>query len=361
MIPDDTGSGINVTKYLVNSSTWSNYNGVFQINDSGQHLVEYYSTDRAGNIEAVKSIILKIDTTDPVSSSNLVGTIGSDGWFVTTVGVNLTAFDEISGISSIIYRLDGLEERTYIEALVVSAEGPHTLHYYSLDVAGNIENEHLLQFKIDTVAPESLASINGSVGEGGWYTSAVELTIIAKDSASGVSQTYIRLDSGDWRLYSGQIAVDKCGPHLLEFYSKDRVGNIESVQLVDFRVDFDAPTILIQKDGRIFTTSEIRLNWTASDNTSQVSTIELSIDGKPFQIFGGTQSNITLQSLNDGQHSLAIRVTDFAGNNVVRVLSFTIDTNPFSPQGPFGPTLLIGTVLAVALFVGFVIIFFRRR
>ena len=535
LTPNDLWSVVNETKYWVDSSPWMNYDGAFQISTDGRHVVSVYSTDYAGNVEAVKSITVMIDMSDPVLSSNLIGTKGSNDWFTSGVRISINASDEISGVHSIIYRLDGSADKTYCGEINVSKEGTHSLNYYSVDVAGNTGIGHSIDFMIDTVAPHSSASLNGSLGDGGWYTSPVDLTvntndnisgalvtymrvndgdwcersnghfgdgvyrvefysidnagncepiqslmvksdldmpstshhdvgtlaesgwftsdvsmnltaedtgsavkstvyridggnwttydgnilfddegvhlieyqsldlagnqeplrsstikldktvpissahiqgnegmggwynsgllicINASDSVSGIATQYYRLDTGDWHAYSEQIMVDSNGTHLLEFYSQDRAGNIEPVERLELRIDNDIPTIATNIEGRIFTTSEVSLNWTTEDNTSDIGLIELSIDGQSYQMLNGSQRSITLHGLADGSHSLEIRVTDFSGNQAVSELNFTVDTNALSPQGPYGLTLLICLVVIVVATVAVGILRFRRR
>jgi len=187
---------------------------------------------------------------------------------------------------------------------------------------------------------------------GGWYVSALLINISAADNVSEVASIDYCLDSGDWHIYTGQFAVESCGAHLIQFYSKDMAGNLEQTRQVTFRIDSDAPIVTTKLNGHVFTSSQLLFNWTCIDNISGVGSIELSIDGAPYRMYGGTQSNITFQGLSDGQHSLSIRVTDLAGNKAVSAIGFIVDTNPISPQGPYGPVPLIVLVIAAVLGIG---------
>ncbi len=60
------GSGILKTEYsLDNGQTWQLYNQPFVLSDEGEHELWYMSTDRAGNIEKINKITIKIDKTPP--------------------------------------------------------------------------------------------------------------------------------------------------------------------------------------------------------------------------------------------------------------------------------------------------------
>jgi hypothetical protein len=51
----DTQSGVNYTKYQVDSGGWTTYSTPFVVTANGTHVVSYYSVDNAGNIETTKT------------------------------------------------------------------------------------------------------------------------------------------------------------------------------------------------------------------------------------------------------------------------------------------------------------------
>jgi cytochrome c len=57
---DGSGSGVGLTEYRINGSAWQPYPAPFTIVADGQYTVEYRSVDKAGNVEAAKSLIVKI-------------------------------------------------------------------------------------------------------------------------------------------------------------------------------------------------------------------------------------------------------------------------------------------------------------
>jgi peptide/nickel transport system substrate-binding protein len=52
----DATSGVNTTLYRIDGGAWLTYAGVFNVTATGNHTIEYYSTDEAGNAEGVKTI-----------------------------------------------------------------------------------------------------------------------------------------------------------------------------------------------------------------------------------------------------------------------------------------------------------------
>ncbi|MBC7081009.1 MAG: PKD domain-containing protein [Thermoplasmatales archaeon] len=61
----DATSGVNKTFYRLDGGNWTVYNGTFNISSEGIHLLEFYSTDVAGNSEEIKNVTIKIDKTSP--------------------------------------------------------------------------------------------------------------------------------------------------------------------------------------------------------------------------------------------------------------------------------------------------------
>jgi hypothetical protein len=355
---DDGTSGISHTYMRVNEGEWILGN-TSQFSDGVYH-IEFYSTDVAGNSGPIGNVTVMSDLEAPLTTSHAMGTLSENGWFTSNVSLALAANDDVSGVDSIFYRLDGGDWIAYVGSIAFDKEGSSLIEYRSLDIAGNQEPLRSYEVKVDKAAPDSSVQITGESGAGGWYVSSLLINISAADEVSGVSSIDFRLDSGNWLSYAGQIAVGSCGAHLLQFRSKDIAGNVEAVKEVGFDIDSEMPTVSTQIDGRVFTANQISFNWTSNDSTSGVGAIELSLDGAAYQVLEGTQSNFTLQDLGDGQHLLSIRVTDLAGNKVVKELSFVVDTNPLSPQGPYGPSVLIA-LIGVAILVAVLLIRWARR
>ncbi|GAH61864.1 unnamed protein product, partial [marine sediment metagenome] len=115
---DDT-SGVGSTWYMLDSGISKLYTVPFTVSSEGEHTVEYYSLDNAGNKEDTKSVDLKIDKTSPATEHEFDGVIGKEGWFVSDVIVTLSAIDATSGVNYTKYKLDDGELVTYVESFVV--------------------------------------------------------------------------------------------------------------------------------------------------------------------------------------------------------------------------------------------------
>jgi len=192
------------------------------VSSDGEHTVEYYSFDIAGNKEDTKSVDFKIDKTPPVTDHEFNGIIGKEGWFVSNVTVALSASDTISGVNYTKYKLDEGIWTNYAAPFDVTEDGEYTLYYYSVDLAGNTESTNEVEFKIehDTTPPVTTHEFEGDMGDNDWYTSNVVVTLTAVGDSAGVDYTMYKLeDDTEWQNYIGPILVTEDGEHTIEYYS----------------------------------------------------------------------------------------------------------------------------------------------
>jgi hypothetical protein len=91
----------------------------------------------------------------PVTTATLSGTAGSNGWFVSSVQVTLTATDQDApnDVAATYYTVDGGSRQTYSGAFTVSGDAIHQITFWSVDRAGDVETAHARTIKIDTTAP----------------------------------------------------------------------------------------------------------------------------------------------------------------------------------------------------------------
>jgi hypothetical protein len=99
------------------------------------------------------SIYGQVDTTPPVSSATLSGTVVY-GWYSSAVTISITASDDIAGVANIYYKIDGGSQLTYTGPITINQNGEHYVEYWAVDKVGNEETPHHFTptFKIDTGA-----------------------------------------------------------------------------------------------------------------------------------------------------------------------------------------------------------------
>jgi hypothetical protein len=131
---DRGGTGIAHTEYRPDNTTWTEYTGQFFLSGDGDHYVEWYSEDNAGNVEDVSRRVMRVDDTPPTT------TISPASPFT------LTATDSGCGVNVTMYRIDGGDWTVYTNGFTVP-EGEHNISFYSVDNLNNTELERWLVVK----------------------------------------------------------------------------------------------------------------------------------------------------------------------------------------------------------------------
>jgi len=204
----DPGSGVNHTYYQIDEDDWNTYTTSFIVSEEGTHTLKYYSVDIAGNTEPVKGPYpFQIDATKPVTTHAFSGTMGNNNWYTSSVTITLTATDPTppkttsplptprsgtgpSGINHTYYKIDNGTWAIYTSSVSVSADGSHTISYYSVDIAGNTEPvKGPFSFKIDRTTPDITLTATRT-GLKKW-----QLLANVSDATSGVNKVDFYVDS----------------------------------------------------------------------------------------------------------------------------------------------------------------------
>jgi hypothetical protein len=97
------------------------------------------------------------DTTPPVTVATGLQPDAHHGWRDSAVIVSLAASDSGSGVATTYVSVDGAAARVYSAPFKISAAGSHTVAYWSVDVAGNVEARQTGYVNIDRGRPTCVA------------------------------------------------------------------------------------------------------------------------------------------------------------------------------------------------------------
>jgi hypothetical protein len=269
------------------------------------------------NDKKTKSIICLIpDFIPPVTTHELDGIMGGDGWFVSPVEVTLTAVDENSGVKETWYVLDGGSPVEYTAPFEVSDDGNHELIYWSVDNWDNREDNNTATFKIDQTPPTTSAEIARGV--------PVTITLTATDEHSGVDDTFYKIDAGGWETYTGPFDYSETGDHTLYFYSVDNAGNEEDLKSEEFTVESAGELEIGAISGGIGKVSaEINSSggdpvenvvWTIEVDGGLVRDINITSEGNFSEIAAGGSELVKTDKFILGLGGLDITVTADADN-----------------------------------------------
>lgn len=322
------GSGVASTEYRIAGGAWTPYTGAVQVTGEGSRLVEYRSTDEAGNAEEVKSLTVKIDTVVPTTTITVPAATGTDGWHTSRPSITLAATDGAagSGIASIEYRIAGGDWTPYTIAVPVTGEGERLVEYRSTDAAGNVETARSQTVKVDTAPPVVTSAESG--------TTTKKVTLTATDATSGVAGIEYRIgDDAEWSTYDAPLSFDEPGIYLVRYRATDKAGNTTSGQL-EVAVSEPGEPVEPAKPSVSLTTAPAAANGRANWFTSPVTVSLAGAGGEgklglEYRIGGNgawTTYSAPFRVTNDGVTLVQARATDAAGTtSAISTLTVKMD------------------------------------
>jgi hypothetical protein len=238
----DALSGVEAIEYRLDGADPLTYEGPVLVSGDGVHSLEYYATDTAGNVEMARTGTVRIDGSAPSTVHD-----APSGWVSGPVLVSLSSTDPVSGVSAILYSLDGSEPSIpYLgEPVVISAQGATVIRFAAIDVRGNLEPTQQAIVFIDDNAPTTSDNAPAS-----WVKGPVDVTLQATDTVSGVAATHYRLDGGEWTAYDSPIHLTAEGQTSIEYRSVDVKGNTEQTRTATVMIDDSAPSTASDAAGR---------------------------------------------------------------------------------------------------------------
>ncbi|MFQ5918653.1 MAG: OmpL47-type beta-barrel domain-containing protein, partial [Thermoplasmata archaeon] len=207
--------------------------------------------------------------------------------------------------------------------------------------------------------PATTASVEGILGVEGWYVAPVTVELRGADAASGVASISFRVDAGEVRMYADPFEIRGDGLHTVAFFGTDVAGNVEDVQPLLVLIDTGPPLIQILQPtpGAYLGHSAVTLTWSVTDAGAGVAGCAVQLDGGPSTPVP-EEATHTFSDVEDGAHQASVSCSDRVDRVAEVAVSFTVDTNPLSLTGPFGPTVVMGIAGLVILVVALLL---RRR
>jgi fibronectin type 3 domain-containing protein len=290
----DNETGVEKIYYSLNS-------GDFVIGDSieviteGLNKISFYSIDKAGNKEVVKTITAKIDYQAPVSYIEK-----NDIWNQNEVTLKIDNTDNLSGVHKTYYSING-SEFTSGNEIHITQDGTYSIEYYSIDNAGNIESIKSTDVKIDAKAPET--SVEAPEG---WVNKDVTLEFKASDLTSGINMTYYSVNGSDF-IQGSILELRNEGIYNVNYYSIDIAENKEKVKTVTVKIDKSSPETKVDMLDKWYS-ENVAIDASANDNLSGLYKTYYSLDGFIFKEL----ENLIIE--NEGIHTVYYFSIDNAGN-----------------------------------------------
>jgi PKD repeat protein len=121
----------------------------------GLYIATLVVTDNNGATNS-DTCTITIDTIPPKTTLIINGTEGERHWYTSTVTIQLYYNDTLPGVYETYYQANFGEWKVYQNQFNFTSEGVHSLSFYSIDGAGNIEELQNVTIKIDKTPPHVL-------------------------------------------------------------------------------------------------------------------------------------------------------------------------------------------------------------
>ena len=224
--------------------------------------------DRAGNDTTATVAHLKIDRTAPTTAPSVRDADSGNGWYATGPTVTLTASDSLSTVASTWYRVDDGAPQAYTGPFTESLEGIHTVTFWSVDKAGNVEDQdkdaNTITVRVDTTAPGITGSRTPAANAAGWNNGPVLVSFHCTDvGGSGIGSCT------DPTTLAGQGADQAVTGH-----ATDAVGNTASTTVGNIDIDLTNPTLSgaakTSPNAAGWYRGDVVVGWTCSDALSGI-------------------------------------------------------------------------------------------
>jgi hypothetical protein len=230
--------------------------------------------DKAGNVADRTVDGVSIDRTAPTTSADVAEPLAS-GWYADAVTVTLKRHDSLSGVDRTYYSVDGGEPQVYADAFDFDQKGEHTIAFWSVDKAGNVEDRtapgHAITIKIDGIAPSIEGHRTPAANGFGWNNGPVTVTFDCADAESGVagcSDPVTLADEG-----AGQSAHGT---------AVDNAGNAASAEVKDVNIDLTAPELsgapTTDANAAGWYRGDVTIHWTGKDGLSGIDADSIPAD-----------------------------------------------------------------------------------
>lgn len=127
-----------------------------------RYIISYYSEDHLGNTESPRDTVVAVDCEPPVTVLNIgdprypLPSDSSIVYITSETPLSFEATDDISGVDTTYYRIDGTAWNVYSGGeFTLAEEGSHIVEYYSVDKAGNREDINSKELRVDNTHPLS--------------------------------------------------------------------------------------------------------------------------------------------------------------------------------------------------------------
>jgi hypothetical protein len=295
----DSLAGVKESWYKVDQNDrFSRTGGTINLNrlEDGPHTISFYSVDNVGVAEDVKTVSFYIDNTSPViqltfSGEHFAGR--NDLVYVSPkTSIKFEAADNKSGLDRIEYAFGNEMFTVYKDSILPPVDLKTVIAIRAIDKRGNVSPVKYQSVQVDAKAPQSKNSVSGNIYKNTnliYVTPESKIKLTSSDELSGIKGIRYSIDNVPEADYSAPFSVSGDGRHVIRYFAKDNVGNVEDTQALVVVVDTTSPKIIETFSSASIKNDESKivkipkatsLFLAAQDNAAGVTELWYSIDKK---------------------------------------------------------------------------------
>lgn len=344
MTDDDPGetevkSGVSKRGLTTNTKkTYNNKEKVTRKTDAKTVTYYGYVKDKAGNENQCQTTF-KRDVTKPICGFTIIGSKGTNGWYLGEINITSSRFDETSGVKTHGMGLNTQVDYNETQLQKQTADTAGTTHYcYIQDKAGN-ENMDSIIVKKDTVKPTITLAPNNSAT---YVKGGRNITLNIADSLSGIpngQKIYYAWSKSNTTApsYSNYVTTNNTngaktatltvpantskslsGTYYLWIKSNtlsDMAGN-KSNQVISGAYKFDNTPPTIELSTKVATTNNLTIN--ATDNLSGLSGYAITTSTATPSSWTAISGTSFTKSFSKTTGTYYVHIKDVAGNTTYK-------------------------------------------
>ncbi|NJM14402.1 MAG: hypothetical protein HC896_02620 [Bacteroidales bacterium] len=311
----------------------------------GDHVLKYYSIDRLGNQEVIKTYEFYVDKTAPNIVEEIVGkTFVANGREFSSgrSKLKLTTFDNKAGVKEVFYSINDGEFQKYDKPFYLSiTKGNLRIKAYAID---NVNNKSVIEEESSTRSI-SYVDLSGPLLEHGFsepmfisrdtvfISSKTKILLKARDNESGLGRIDYVINDNSSQTYTEAFSIETEGVHNVSFNGYDNVDNSNkggfTVVIDNTGPDvFERFSILPQNtqkvNGEVLNVypSHVMVFLSATDTRVGYDKMFYKINGGAEKPFTGVINSF--DTSNKVQH-IEIRALDKLGNETKAGIKFTFE------------------------------------
>jgi len=260
-----------------------------------------------------------------------------------------------AGVLNTTYRIDGGQWVNYtaMGRFFLTNEGEHTIKWYSVDFANNVEAVSSVALRVDNSPPVTAIHVSDPKYQSApmYVNSLTSFNLTAFDGGPvpvGLALAEYRIDGGQWSTCTANFTLSGIdGQRVIEFRSTDLLGNVEAARNQIVFLDTTPPaTTISPATGNATLDTLFTLDTT--DDGSGVQATRYAVDG------GIWRDYTAAFNLSRGFHNITYFSTDNLGNQEAeRTRQVFVEnvTNPSQPSVEANYKPVVAAIFAVVLAV----------